>query len=93
MATKSDQFLHVWDDYSRSPSYVLPAKMETEKRGCRECLCGRVTAFVMTTHRNAHLGKGEPVAGQRMPIVFFQMRFPRSLRLFRLPFAHLFVSN
>ena len=48
----------------------------------------RVTAFGMTTHRNAHLGKGEPVPGQRMPIVFvpvrggippsffFQMRFP-----------------
>ena len=29
----------------------------------------RVTAFVMTTHRNAHRGKGEPVSGQRMPIV------------------------
>ena len=36
----------------------------------------------MTPHRNAHLGKGEPVPGQRMPIVFVpaivfsQMRFP-----------------
>ena len=29
-----------------------------------------MTAFGMTIHRNAHLGKGEPVPGQRMPIVF-----------------------
>ena len=35
---------------------------------------GRVTAFVMTPHRNAHLGKGEPVPGQRMPIVFVPVR-------------------
>ena len=49
---------------------ILPAMARLRRTPCR------VTAFGMTSHCNAHLGKVEPVPGQRMPIVFFQMRFP-----------------